>query len=306
MVALVALVLALFPVRQTMLAEWTMRVSDEAGAPLSNIAVEQSWTNYSFGMDAWSERVTDSNGLAVFPAVVRWRPAGYWLLRALPIVLNVHGSFGSKDGRVRVFDRAVEFAPGVGSSASCGDARCVAAPLRSDLRVFLTSRAEPSTRAHFAANQAALEAFAEEWARDGEARFLGRYEPTQYRWDGWQLDERRGSFHVMSADYRTWTVASLDEAFRVAQLDPAYARRWFARADQLQIYAVRKLDDRAGVEIRFFPGAHGLRYAPRGDDDALAALMSADRWKLDAVMKPLAGRWFYFASEAPGQQGRRQ
>jgi hypothetical protein len=110
----------------------------------------------------------------------------------------------------------------------------------------------------------------------------------------------------MSAGYNTWTVASLDEAFRVAQLDPSYARRWFERADQLQIYAVSKLDDGAGVEIRFFPGAHGLRYAPKGDDHALAALVPTDRSKLDGVMKPLAVRWFYFAYEAPGQKGRRR
>ena len=297
--------MALCPLRQTMLAEWTMRVTDERGAPLGNIAVEQSWHNYSFGMSAWSEAVTNSDGVVVFRPVVRWGPAGYWVLRAIPVVLNVHGSFGEREGRVRVFDRAVEGEPGAGfGGASCWQAACVA-PLRSEIRVFLTSRSEPSTRAFFAANQAALESFAEEWARDDTARFLGRYRPTQYRWGGWQIEEERGSFEVMSADYKTWTVTSLDDAFRTAGLDPARARKWFERADQLKIYAVRKHDDGAGIEIRLYPGAHGLCYAPNGDDGALAAMMSNDPWKR-SVMKPLAGRWFYFADGVPGETGRRQ
>lgn len=137
------------------------------------------------------------------------------------------------------------------------------------------------------------------------ATFLGRYGPTDYWWGSWKIKDERGSFHVWS-DAKESTVRTLDEAFGTAGLDPSRARRWFERTDQLRIYAVRKLDDGAGIEIRFVPGAHGLRYAPNGNDGAFEALKSPDRSRSGGVMKPMTGRWFYFADEAPGQNGRRQ
>jgi hypothetical protein len=311
MLPLIALAI---PVRKVFLNEWIVRVRDEKNVALPNILIEQSWASYTFNDRGGSSLRTDSSGTARFPEVSVRRTVGEWIVRTVPVLLNVHGGWGDSTGSVRVFDDAVEDTPGAGAGvASCGNPECTDRPQESAFQVYLSERSESSTRQLLQNNGDAMEQFAEDWIRENPAGYLTtRYRNGWYRWGPSVIDEfSPGRFTVSSIDgHRIQAEAkSLREAALGLGESGGKFLEWLRRAEILGIYSVSKTDEGGAIEIRLPPGGHGLYYVPHQTENATHAYLlslgpTGSKTDNFGEMKQLSARWFYFLDFAPGWRAR--
>jgi hypothetical protein len=128
-VLLLALCVALVPIRRTIVESWTVLVVDMGGQPVAGVSVAMNWTHYSFAVRGDADLVTASDGMVTFPRAVRTYPMAYWGLRRLLVAINVHGSSGTY-AMVRAIVPSVQ--PDPGFLDSCSDETC-RRPLKSTL-----------------------------------------------------------------------------------------------------------------------------------------------------------------------------
>src|SRR4051812_19203055 len=85
-----------YPIPKVMVQEWTIRVVDESGAPLSGVMLTETWENYTFRVSGWDEfQRTNLDGIFVFPKKTVYRPVALWLLGALSnLRAGVHACLG--------------------------------------------------------------------------------------------------------------------------------------------------------------------------------------------------------------------
>jgi hypothetical protein len=125
------LVVILVPLPRVVLAEWAVRVVDQAGMPVSGIRVSCMWDDYSYGIGGGWDLYTDLQGWVTFPRTTLFRPILYWAGKATWTLLNLlaHASFGVR-GRVWISDpKASEH-----SSVLCSGSGCTAARMVSEIR----------------------------------------------------------------------------------------------------------------------------------------------------------------------------
>jgi hypothetical protein len=297
------------------LNEWTVRVNDDQSAPLPNISIDQEWASYTFDVRGYSSLRTDSKGMARFPEVSERRTVGEWVARTIPVLLNVHGSWGDSTGSVRVFDDAVEGTPGAGAgSDSCGNPECTERPQESVFQVYLAERSESSTRQLLQVNGVAMEQFSEDWNRENPGGHLATRDLNgSYRWGPSTIDEfTPGRFTVSSIDgHRIQAEAkSLQEAALGMGESGEKFLEWLRRAEMLGIYSVTKTDEGGAIEIRLPPGGHGLYYVPRQTESATHVYLlslgpTGSKTTNFGEMKQLSERWFYFLDFVPGWRARK-
>jgi hypothetical protein len=91
--AVVVLVVLLFPRPVVVAPEWEIAARDEAGTPVAEVEVTETWNHYPFRDGKYATLMTDEHGVAKFPERRMWVPlletgAGK-LMNLLP-----HGSGG--------------------------------------------------------------------------------------------------------------------------------------------------------------------------------------------------------------------
>ena len=98
-IAAIALMAALWPLKSQSAPDWTVRVVDESNAPVSGVLVRESYQNYSAEWSGHEEdQYSDSRGCARFaPKMIRSS-----LLKRLAVTITsalggVHASFGPYD-----------------------------------------------------------------------------------------------------------------------------------------------------------------------------------------------------------------
>ena len=139
---LLFLLIFIFPIPKVLIEEWSVRVIDQDGVPVSGIRVSGGRNNYTFGLAGGADFYTDADGKAIFPKHVVTEPVIYWTTRAAWNVLNlgVHASFGTI-GAVRVSDQNLNWefgqSPERHSGATCADSECTSAKLHSQFRIVL-------------------------------------------------------------------------------------------------------------------------------------------------------------------------
>lgn len=141
MLTLVVVVL-LVPVPKLVVRQWSVRVLDTNGSPVSGIQVSLDWENNTFRITGGTESYTDSDGKVVFGNQRSYGPIAYWGAKAISNVVGfgVHAGFGTA-ARVRISDArlistiATEQRLLDLSRTNCFNAECTAAPLSSELRV---------------------------------------------------------------------------------------------------------------------------------------------------------------------------
>lgn len=132
LIGAVSALILMVPLPLHIVEEWTVRVVDQQGVPVSGIRVSGSWRNYTFDLSGGSDQYTDSDGRVIFPKQTQLRPIVYWLAKAgwTLLHLQAHASFGSR-GRVWISDPI----PAEITSANCADANCTAEKLKTEFRV---------------------------------------------------------------------------------------------------------------------------------------------------------------------------
>jgi hypothetical protein len=312
---LLPLIALAIPIRIVFLNEWIVRVRDEKNVELPNISIEQSWDSYTFNDRGSRSLRTDSSGLARFSEVSVRRTVAEWVVRTIPVLLNVHGSWGDSAGSVRVFDDAVEGTPGMGAgSDSCGNRECTNHPHETEFQVYLAERSEGSTRQLLQTNGVALEKFAEDWIRENSGGYIGtRDRNGSYRWGFLEIDEfSPGKFTVSSINgHRTQAKAnSLQDAAKSMGESGQEFLLWLKSAEMLGIYSVTRTEEGGAIEFRLPPGGHGLYYVPRQTASVTQAYLlslgrTGSKTNSLGVIKQLSERWFFFLDFAPGWRARK-
>jgi hypothetical protein len=142
--ALLTLALLLLPIPMVFVEEWSVRVTDENGIPVSHIRVSGEWENYTFNLSNGGELYTDVDGKVTFPKQGQIRPTFYWIAKAAWNLLNlgVHMSFGTF-ATVRVWDPDREWKRDPTghwpAGANCANADCTFSKLHTELRIFLAA-----------------------------------------------------------------------------------------------------------------------------------------------------------------------
>jgi hypothetical protein len=126
------LLLLIFPIPKVVIQQWSIRVLDENGVPVSGIRVSESWDNYTFGLSGGSSLYTSVDGRVVFPRQRHFGPVAYWVTKATAniVTFGIHAGFGSI-GRVWISDPK----PKEVTSVNCGGSRCTDDKLESELRL---------------------------------------------------------------------------------------------------------------------------------------------------------------------------
>lgn len=141
LVAVIVLIL-IVPIPKSFIQEWTVRVVDQNGVPVSGIRIWESWENYTFGLSGWTELYTDRSGKVVFPSQKQFAPLMYWMVKAIGNVLGfgVHAGFGTF-GRVWIADQKLRDFPIADpkfmelTAANCSDAHCTESKIESELQL---------------------------------------------------------------------------------------------------------------------------------------------------------------------------
>jgi hypothetical protein len=145
MAALAALVVLGLPIPKLFVEEWSVRVTDQNGAPVSRIRISNEWENYTFNLSDGGELYTDALGNVTFPSQRRIAPLPYWTAKALLNVIGllIHFSSGTF-ATVRVSDPDREWSIDPSgrwpSGANCANTKCTASKLHSELRIILGSK----------------------------------------------------------------------------------------------------------------------------------------------------------------------
>jgi hypothetical protein len=307
-ILLLPLAVILLPVRVTFVAPWTVQVRDHSGAPVPDIAIEESWNSYTFSMRGYDSVRSDASGLAVFPAATRWRPLGIWGTAFLVSRLNfLHGSFGT-NASVRVFDDTVENEPGSLPGSRCSNLDCVNAPLTADFQIYLLSRNEESTQQYLGEREPDLQALAEDWIRRGPVAFL-RIDGDTVSWGQYRIRESSdGQWEILTEDpFKTMgKVPSLHDVPLVIGKDGEGFAEWRARAESLDLYSIKRTET-GGVQFRLKPGGHGLYFVPPATQaetrSYLLGLGPTGEGSF-GLIKELSERWFYFTDFTPGWRTR--
>jgi len=107
--AAIVLALSLIPVPYLASPEWSVRVVDESGNPLSGMLVRLSYTNYSVETTGHDEdRYTDQRGATIFPKHRRWASTlQRCFFTALSATALAHASYGPS-ATVMAFGKGLE------------------------------------------------------------------------------------------------------------------------------------------------------------------------------------------------------
>lgn len=88
-------VVALYPLKTTVVPEWKVRIVDESGAPLKSTAVREVWQHYDIESKAHrQELITDNQGYVTFPEQTVRGPLAIRVVRRLINSIVPHQSSG--------------------------------------------------------------------------------------------------------------------------------------------------------------------------------------------------------------------
>lgn len=132
----VLLCLLLVPIPRDSVAAWTVLVRDPMGQGIAGIVVDQSWYDYTCGLQGQRSDRTDAHGRLTFPRVRTYRPVVVFMgMVTVHAVFNFH----RVPGRAAVVlgnSAGITFEPSPAGNSDCRDRSCVGRPLS----VVLTAR----------------------------------------------------------------------------------------------------------------------------------------------------------------------
>lgn len=140
---IVFFLIVVVPIPKVLIEEWSVRIVDEHGVPISGIRVLESWENYTFRVSGGAEKTTDSEGTVIFQRQRQFAPLLYWVAKSVSNIVGfgVHASFGTF-GRVWTIDESLERLPPTNqhqlpvADASCFDESCTSARLQSEFQLL--------------------------------------------------------------------------------------------------------------------------------------------------------------------------